>query len=178
MRRCDMVQYRDFIARFGTLNVQHRGTGKRFNPEAPEITVISNSPEWGQLNTHRVLHWHANVSYGDSTGRVSKIGCFYGVKIPPPELGGNTRFANLQSAYESLDAKTKDTVENLEVLRSAKHSRLYNYHPDTKNDSELSELVVEGGIGPLRTRRPNDRKEDAIRYRRRPMEANRGYVPG
>ncbi|MGY9024989.1 MAG: TauD/TfdA dioxygenase family protein [Candidatus Pelagibacterales bacterium] len=83
----------------------------------PQITRIIKAPDeknqWGE-------GWHSDVSY-DITP--SKIVILKSVKIPP--IGGDTVFANMELAWETLDEEIKNIVKDKKALHSSNGSSFF-----------------------------------------------------
>lgn len=84
------------------------------NQEFPEILVVSNlkkadgSPA-GDLGDGEV-RWHTDTWFVE---RPPSAAILRSIKLPPS--GGNTYFANMYGAYESLDAATKRLLQGLRI---------------------------------------------------------------
>ncbi len=118
-----------FATRFdGTL---HSKTGasvvkkNRLGNEA--LTDISNLDEDGTIlaaNDRRRAYslgnrlWHTDASFQDPPGRYSMLHA----RVVPP-VAADTEFADMRSAYDSLDAGLKAKLENLRVHHSIAYSR-------------------------------------------------------
>src|SRR6478672_3616849 len=76
--------------------------GEPFNKEHPELNVISNVVENGKpignLGDGEAV-WHADMTYVDVPPKAAML---HSLEVPPPEAGGNTYFANMFAAYETL----------------------------------------------------------------------------
>ena len=62
--------------------------------------------------------WHTDASFQDPPGRYSTLSA----RIIPP-VGADTEFADMQAAYDALDAATKKQIEGLHVHHSIAYSR-------------------------------------------------------
>ncbi len=84
--------------------------GEPFNKEHPELNVISNVVENGKpignLGDGEAV-WHADMTYVDVPPKAAML---HSLEVPPPEAGGNTYFANMFAAYETLPEDLKKTV--------------------------------------------------------------------
>ena len=99
----------EFGRRFGTL-VPHVLT-QYHHPETSEVSVISNVVDSGQGRTTGMpagAFWHSDLSYDV---RPSDATLLYSVEVP--ESGGDTLFANMYRAYETLPEPTKRRIEGL-----------------------------------------------------------------
>src|SRR5438477_4840401 len=93
--------------------------GKPFNKEHPELNVVSNVVENGKpignLGDGEAA-WHADMTYVDVP---PKAAILHALEVPPPEAGGNTYFANMFAAYESLPADLKAAVAGKKAIHDA-----------------------------------------------------------
>jgi taurine dioxygenase len=110
-----------FGARFGPLDCAPLAkTGKEKARTHPEIVVVSNVLENGQaigvLRDAEVV-WHSDNSYRDNPLSFSAL---YSHEIPPS--GGNTGFANMYYALETLAPSLRARIEG----RTLKHDMTYN----------------------------------------------------
>ena len=80
----------------------------------PEIFIISNVEENGKpigALGNEEIRFHSDLSYMPRPGSISML---YAVEIP--ETGGDTMWANLYSAYETLDEQTKTQIAKLRAI--------------------------------------------------------------
>jgi taurine dioxygenase len=91
--------------------------GEPFNKEFPEINVISNVVENGRsignLGAGEAV-WHADMTYLDIP---PKAGILYALEVPP--TGGNTYFADMYAAYETLPADLKQAIGGKVAIHDA-----------------------------------------------------------
>ena len=103
-------QQMDFSRHFGELEVSSQGEMSR--PEerrlAMEMADVSNLDE------------HNQVRARDDAKRLSSLGNRLWII---PGAGGNTEFADMRAAYDALDAKTKNEIEDLITEHSIAFSR-------------------------------------------------------
>ena len=80
-------------------------------PKYPEILRIIKEPfeknNWGE-------NWHSDVSYNKEPTLAVVL---KSVEIPP--IGGDTMFANMELAWETLDEKIKDKIKNKKAVHSS-----------------------------------------------------------
>jgi taurine dioxygenase len=85
--------------------------GEPFLKAFPEINVISNVVEGGKpignLGDGEAV-WHADMTYADVP---PKGAILYSLEVPPPGAGGNTYFADMFTAYETLPADLKQAAD-------------------------------------------------------------------
>jgi taurine dioxygenase len=81
--------------------------GQPFLKDHPELNVISNVVEngrpMGNLGDGEAV-WHADMTYVEVPPKAAML---HSLEVPPPEAGGNTYFANMFAAYETLPADLK-----------------------------------------------------------------------
>src|SRR3954463_7576972 len=99
-----------FSKRFGELDPPGPNPyGEPFNKEHPELNVISNvvvdGKPIGNLGDGEAV-WHADMTYVDVPPKAAML---HSLEIPPS--GGNTHFANMFAAYESLPADLKKRID-------------------------------------------------------------------
>ena len=109
----------------------HRKTGisvlqkSRFGDEA--LTDVSNVGPDGELlesDARRRLYglanrlWHTDASFQDPRGRYSMLAA-----LVVPEVAADTEFADMRTAYDTLPAGTKASLEGLRVHHSIAYSR-------------------------------------------------------
>jgi alpha-ketoglutarate-dependent taurine dioxygenase len=91
--------------------------GEPFNKAFPEINVISNVIEngrpMGNLGAGEAV-WHADMTYIDIP---PKAGILYALEVPP--TGGNTYFADMRAAYETLPLELKKAVDGKIAIHDA-----------------------------------------------------------
>lgn len=94
--------------------------GKPFLPEHPEMNVISNIKSAGVpiggLGDGEAI-WHADMTYVEKPPMAAML---YALEVPPE--GGDTYWANMYLAYETLPPKLKLAIEG----RVAVHDATYN----------------------------------------------------
>ena len=80
-------------------------------PEYPEILRIIKEPyeknNWGE-------NWHSDVSYNE---KPTLAVILKSVEIPP--IGGDTMFANMELAWETLDEKLKNKLKGKKAIHSS-----------------------------------------------------------
>jgi taurine dioxygenase len=93
--------------------------GEPFNKQHPELNVISNVVEDGKpignLGDGEAV-WHADMTYVDVPPKAAML---HSLEVPPPEAGGNTYFANMFSAYETLPADLRNAAEGKIAVHDA-----------------------------------------------------------
>ncbi len=128
----------EFSQRFGKINL-HVRTDIRSRSN-PEVVLISNLRTEAGANIGALASgeasWHMDSCYKPDPD----TGCFlYAVEVPA--TGGRTSWANLQLAWDSLPARTQESVEN---LRGEFAYQIYSVDKQT-----------EKGLDGIRTRTPD-----------------------
>jgi taurine dioxygenase len=145
--------------------------GEPVNKAHPELNVISNVVENGKpignLGDGEAV-WHADMTYVEVP---CKAALLHALEVPPPEAGGNTYFANMFRAYETLPAELKKSVEGKIAVHDASRNSAGMLRKGYKEVTDVRETV--GARHPLvRTEPKTGRK--ALFLGRRPN----AYVPG
>jgi taurine dioxygenase len=114
-------QVLEFSRTFGELDPPGPNPlGRPFLPDHPEMNVISNIKQdgvpIGGLGDGEAI-WHADMTYIE---RPPKAAVLYAIEIPPS--GGDTYWANMYLAYDTLPADLKQRIEG----REAVHDATYN----------------------------------------------------
>src|SRR6266436_1431244 len=110
-----------FSRRFGELDwAPIQETGRRFVEGHPELYVVSNVIEngvpIGSLGAGEAV-WHTDMSYLADPPKASML---YAIEVPPS--GGDTGFASMYAAYDTLPNRLKQRIAGLRV----KHDGTYN----------------------------------------------------
>ena len=110
----------DFSKNFGELDPPGPNPyGQPFLKDHPELNVISNVVEngnpIGNLGDGEAV-WHADMTYVDVPPKAAML---HALEVPPPEAGGNTYFANMFAAYETLPADLKKAADGRIAVHDA-----------------------------------------------------------
>ena len=94
--------------------------GRPFLADHPEMNVISNLKRdgvpIGGLGDGEAI-WHADMTYVE---RPPMAAILYAIEIPP--AGGDTYWANMVAAYETLPEELKRRIEGLEAVHDATYN--------------------------------------------------------
>ncbi len=94
--------------------------GAPFLPDFPELNVISNVVKDGQpiggLGAGEAV-WHADMTYRDQPPKAAVLHA-----IELPESGGDTYFANMIAAYETLPGGLKQRIAGRAAIHDAAHN--------------------------------------------------------
>jgi taurine dioxygenase len=131
-----------FSRNFGELDLPGPNPyGQPFDKEHPELNVISNVVENGKpignLGDGEAV-WHADMTYVDMP---PKAAILHALEVPPPEAGGNTYFANMFAAYESLPADLKKAVEGKIAMHDASRNSAGMLRKGYKEVTDVRETV-------------------------------------
>ena len=118
----DDTQLRDFAANFGALEIGRAAArGGRRRLAHPEIGDISNLDEDGRLRDREDRRrldslgnrlWHTDASYMPVP---VVLGMLHAVAVPPANAlgGGETEFADMRAAYDTLPEAMKAAIDGL-----------------------------------------------------------------
>lgn len=107
-------QQRDFAARFGPLYTHPFYPG---NDDAPEVMILEND----ENRRPSADRWHNDVTFLEKPPMGAVL---YSEEIPP--IGGDTLWANMYLAYETLSEPLRGLVDGLR----ATHSFAKNFTPE------------------------------------------------
>jgi taurine dioxygenase len=139
--------------------------GEPVNKQYPEINVISNVVENGRpignLGDGEAV-WHADMTYVDVPPKAAVL---HALEVPPPEAGGNTYFANMFAAYETLPAGLKAAVDGKVAVHDASRNSAGMLRKGYKEVTDARETV--GAHHPLLRTEPRTGRK-ALFLGRRP----------
>jgi taurine dioxygenase len=101
-----------FARLFGELDKAPIHAGHEVEDPFPEITVMSNIKVNGQSIGnlgHYEAEWHTDMSYNERTPIGSLL---YSIEVPA--MGGDTGFANMYAAYDTLPFELKRSIVGLQ----------------------------------------------------------------
>jgi len=145
--------------------------GEPFLKAFPEINVISNVVEAGKpignLGDGEAV-WHADMTYADVP---PKGAILYSLEVPPAGAGGNTYFADMFAAYETLPAELKQAVDGKIAVHDGSRNSAGMLRKGYKDVTDVRQTV--GARHPLVRTDPKSGRQ-ALFLGRRPN----GYVVG
>jgi len=100
----------EFSRRFGDLD-RHDALPRDRHPDYPELLLVTNRPNPdGSPSDSRYTgrQWHTDMSFTTRPSLGSLLKCY-----EVPEVGGDTLFANMYLAYESLSEGMKKLIADL-----------------------------------------------------------------
>lgn len=141
-----------FSARFGKLDrvpIRAAETVMTFDPRldvAPEarefVTVISNVKIGGKaiggLGSYE-SHWHTDMSYNDAPPIGSAL---YAIEVP--HSGGNTGFANMYRAFETLPEEMRKRIDGLTCIHDASRNSVGQLRQGFEDVADVSKTVGAG----------------------------------
>lgn len=121
-----------FSRHFGPLEIHLRR--EYLSKKHPEVLLVSNVKESGKklgILADREVGWHYDQIY---LQRPAVGSLLFSVKIPP--AGGNTYFADMHAAYESLPEETKNQIRERHAIQSYEaFNRVYS-EPTSREQKE------------------------------------------
>lgn len=131
-------QHIDFTRRFGELD-DHAAIPKFRHPEFHEILPVTNQEIDGRKQPVG-RQWHSDLSTTLRPAMGSMLRC----EVIPP-VGGDTMFANMYLAYETLSDKMKEIIDGLwgiQDMTVAKHSQGRDLSDVRKRNPPVAQPVV------------------------------------
>ena len=132
--------------RFGNVNVNRFFTPVDGHPEVAEVRKEADQ----KRNIGN--KWHTDHSYDDAPALGSMI---HAIEVPP--AGGDTMFASMSLAYETLSDGMKDMLSKLEAVHSSRHvfGPGYKSSPDVADRFRNAEQAVQDAVHPVVIRHPD-----------------------
>ena len=115
------------------------------HPEINEVMVLTNKRTNGQPSkTYNAgQNWHTDLSYTLRPAKATSVYC-----MEKPSVGGDTMFANMYAAYETLSPKMQGFLDGLEAVHDASLIEgLDKRGPEVANEfRRLNPLVVHPAV--------------------------------
>lgn len=101
-----------FTRHFGELDSYDSQPFNR-HPEFDQVMLLSNKPINGKVppGANNGQNWHTDLSYTTRPAKATLVYC-----IEKPSVGGDTMFASMYAAYESLSPKMRSFLDDLEAV--------------------------------------------------------------
>jgi taurine dioxygenase len=178
-QRLSDVDLMNFSRRLGVLDrAPIRAAGHEFMDD-PRIAIAADAAEYvivisnvkignkaiGNLGNYE-SHWHTDMSYNEVPPMASAL---YAIEVPP--TGGDTSFANMYTAYESLDTAMRHKADGLVCIHDASRNSVGELRRGFCNVSDPLKTV--GAHHPLVRTHPVTRRKALFLGRRRGA-----YIPG
>ncbi|MBL8839726.1 MAG: TauD/TfdA family dioxygenase [Alphaproteobacteria bacterium] len=169
----DDVAFTRFAARFGEIKPSPDFTRSRpvYLTDAPLVTVISNVTENGKpIGEHGdgELNWHTDLGFTDYPSALTML---LAREVPP--RGGNTSFANMYRALETLPEATRTRIARLKLKHQASHNAQGGKRPGYRDIETDDVREMPGPVHPIVRVHPDTRR--AALYLGRRFGA---YIPG
>ena len=146
------AQLAGFCRRFGAIT--RHILDQYHHPEEPDLCIISNTAESGAGRTTARMagsYWHSDLSYLADPADFSML---YAIDVP--ESGGDTIFANLYQAYETLPEDLRARLHGL----SAEHHIMAGSGADAKVVLSAAQRArAPGAVHPILRRHPETGRE-------------------
>lgn len=149
---------------FGDLDLPYISRiGSPRRPDLPEMAVMSNvevdGKPIGSLGNAEAA-WHTDLSYDEVTPSASLL-----LAREVPERGGDTCFANMYAAYDSLPEKLKKKVDSLNCKHDATHDSAGLLRKGCSEDDDIK--TSPGAIHPIVRTHPVTRRKCLFLGRRK-----------
>ena len=107
-QKINAEQHIALAEKFGPLETHAYVKGLSKHPEIVRIIKAEDEKnQWGE-------NWHSDVSYNE---KPTKAVILKSIKIPP--VGGDTCFANMELAWETLDEDIKEKIKDKKAIHSS-----------------------------------------------------------
>lgn len=133
------AQYVAFGRRFGKLST----TQSSPEPDYPEISCVVSKPrvDGTAEADYNGSDWHSDISYRVSPNIITMLRA-----IDLPAVGGDTQFANMYLAYETLSEKMKQLIDGLEGVHIQQEKDLDHSSPEkleaSRRDKTAAQALV------------------------------------
>ena len=153
-----------FSRRFGELDMAPTGrTGQPFQPDRPEVTVISNivvdGRPIGGLGAGEA-EWHSDMSYNDIPPDGSLL---YGIEVP--EGHGDTWFADMAAAHDAMAPAMRERLAGLRCKHDATRNSAGGLRAGY--DAQYPVEDIPGAIHPMLRTHPETGRKALFLGRRR-----------
>jgi taurine dioxygenase len=130
------AQYVAFSRHFGNPDAGR----KTRDPDYPEINRIINQPrpDGGAVASHYAgSDWHSDASFRVAPTPITMLHA-----IEVPDVGGDTQFANMYLAYETLSDGMKKLIDKLEGVHIQEEKLLDHSSPEHLRESRRSMTIA------------------------------------
>lgn len=127
-----------FARRFGTLHVHPYAPSL---PDQPEVLILKSSKE----NRSSASAWHSDVTFQEEPPLGSIL-----LARQVPEHGGDTMWANMYMAYETLSDRMKGYLADMTALHSPGKAAFEKAYAEQVSDGRKNEIQAERhGLAPV-----------------------------
>jgi taurine dioxygenase len=152
-----------FARLFGELDKAPVHAGHEVEDPFPEITVMSNikvnGRSIGNLG-HYEAEWHTDMSYNERTPIGSLL---YSIEVPA--VGGDTGFANMYAAYDTLPVELKRAIVGLQCRHDSSRNSAGELRKGQKEVADPRDAP--GAVHPIIRTHPATRRNALFLGRRR-----------
>lgn len=143
-------QHIEFAERWGEINVN------RFFPKVAGYEKIASVTKEKDQATNIGGGWHTDHSYD----QIPAMGSILLARETPP-VGGDTLFACMYKAYDSLSAGLKKTLEGLQAVHSSRHvfGDQSAYRAELDGVLENAEQATQDAVHPVVITHPESRRK-------------------
>ncbi|HEV2007690.1 MAG TPA: TauD/TfdA family dioxygenase [Burkholderiales bacterium] len=152
-----------FARLFGELDKAPIHAGHEVEDPFPEITVMSNIKVNGQAIGnlgHYEAVWHTDMSYNERTPIGSLL---YSIEVPA--IGGDTGFANMYAAYDTLPVELKRAIVGLQCRHDSSRNSAGELRKGQKEVTDPREAP--GAVHPIIRTHPATHRNALFLGRRR-----------
>ena len=118
-----------FSRRFATPHVHDNYEAELRHPEHPEVLLVKSRVVAGR-NTRFGEQWHSDMSF---TTRPALASVLYARRMPA--IGGDTCWANMYRAFETLSPALQRFLEGLEVVHDLNFGKTHQHRPSALLDA-------------------------------------------
>ena len=128
-------QYVTFGTRFGPVRMDQPGN----LPEHPEIKALIAKPQKAGplLSNFNGSDWHSDMSYTPTPIIITMLRA-----MQLPEVGGDTQFANLHLAYDTLSPGMKKMLDGIEAVHMEQETELDHSSPEKLEASRKAKTTA------------------------------------
>jgi taurine dioxygenase len=152
-----------FARLFGELDKAPVHAGHEVEDPFPEITVMSNikvnGRSIGNLG-HYEAEWHTDMSYNERTPIGSLL---YSIEVPA--VGGDTGFANMYAAYDTLPVELKRAIVGMQCRHDSSRNSAGELRKGQKEVADPRDTP--GAVHPIIRTHPATRRNALFLGRRR-----------
>src|SRR5690242_3196854 len=130
-------QHIEFSRRFGELD-SHDAFPSDRHPQYPELMLVTNEPQADgtpSVSRYTGRRWHTDMSHTLVPSLGSLLRCW-----TIPEVGGDTLFANMTLAYESLSAGMQKLISGLHAIHFSGGRKLDHTASDQAHVAEQRKI--------------------------------------
>jgi taurine dioxygenase len=132
-----------FCGQFGELNDNRHSVTR--HPDFSHVMLLRNHPEQATTTSRRFVtgpEWHSDLSFTDHPASATFL-----LAKQLPDVGGDTMFANMYLAYESLSSEMKRLIEPLSAVHDITLS--VNYEGQSPEEKAAKRRVSPPVVHPV-----------------------------